>query len=233
MKISRKLNSPELWKPFPYAIDPTWRGGKLFYVLGLTRERVMGLVLFGGVTLIFILLSVWQLAAGSGAGLIRPSWLIFSITACFTASWLWSVYNSRKRSQVCINLADGQTQIQYHHKENAMMDCGEICVIVAQLAKQSDWSSKSFHPVVWVGEKFEGKYVNLVVIRAGSDFEVVGAFKSFDSALEFAEVVQSESGLEIIDDEMPELQLVDAQRSYGTKDSNALKQRFQSRPFRA
>tara|TARA_R110002073_G_scaffold336260_1_gene531420 strand:- start:180339 stop:181040 length:702 start_codon:yes stop_codon:yes gene_type:complete len=233
MKINRNTKIPELWKPFPYAIDPEWRDGKLFYVLGLTGERVMGLVLFGGVTLIFVLLSVWQVAAGSGGGLIRPSWLIFSITACFTASFLWSVYSSRKRSQVCVNLVDGQTQIQYQHKENAMVDHGEICVIIAQLAKQRDWPSKGFDFLVWAAQKFEGKDVNLVVIRAGSDFEIVGAFKSFDPALEFAQVVQSESGLEIVEDEMPELLLVDAQRSYGTEDSKAMKQRFQSQPFRA
>lgn len=233
MKINRFTHFPELWKPFPYAVNPERRGEKLFYSFRLTRERVMGLVLFGGITLIFVSLSVWQIATGSGGGLFRQGWFLFAITIILMGSFLWSVYNSRKQSQVCINLADGQTQIQYQHKENAELHIGDICVVISRISKQSDSPNKGINPFVRLLERAEGDDVNLVVIRAGSDFEVVGAFKSLDSAILFAQVVQSESGLEIVEDEMPALQIVEAERSHGTKDSKAMNMRFRSRPFRA
>lgn len=82
-------------------------------------------------------------------------------------------------------------------------------------------------------EKIERNSAHLVVIRNELDFEIVGAFKSLDTALEFAEIIQQETLLEIQDNDMPELRLVAGHPSYGfgSTDSKAIKTRFKSRAF--
>ncbi len=231
MKYGRYEEIPALWKPFPFAIRPKKKGAKLYYTLGRTRERIAGLVLLGFIALPFLLLSLRVLFAGvAGWAMLVSNVFLFSM-AGFTSVWfLWSLHTSRKKSQVCIDLESGQAQVQYQHKEDSGHAQGEICVLASErerVSKKTESKSLFF----WFVEKLEGDDVFLVVIRAGHDFEVVGAFKKLESAFEFAQTVHAESGLEIVDEEIPELHKVDGSRSYGTKDSKAMKKRFKSRPF--
>ena len=213
--------------------------GRVYYTFGLTRESVMGLVLLTSMSMILISVLIYAYFSVGMSRILQYMggvfWcgLVFALILYLIGTNIWMIYSARKQSQVCVWVETGQAQVQYSHKLSSAASSGTIRVVTAGLKKANETGRYGY--VGWIMKKLERKDVHLVVIRTQLDFEIVGAFKALNSAFDFAEKVQFETGLEVEEESMPELQTVEGHRSYGlgSKDTKAMNQRFRSRPFNA
>ncbi len=236
MRLDKQLGIPMLWKPVPYAIAPVRVGQRLYYAFGLTRERATGIGLLTILSLGMIALTVYVLKSQgsiSYTGAQSSIALLIFLTILCVGSTVWLVIVFGRRSQIYVPLDSGTAQIQYSYKLDSEFSSASILVQESQLQYGKSSRPGTGNLILKIFESMELRSVFLVVITIESDFEVVGAFKSIDAAFDFAGIIQAETGLEVVDRVLDELQFVSGNRAhgFGSSDKRALRKRHRSKPF--
>ena len=232
MRIDPSGQLPELWKPVPYAVAPTEVGSDVVYAFGHTKERLLGFVMLFLLVAPLLVWVGWMMSLPARSPARAASNLTLSLAvlvALFGIAFV--VVKMRRKSQVVVR--GQEVQVQYNTKAGSGWSRGRIVVQTSNLKASGNGGSGSLWLMLM--DKASRVKPHLVVIRNDDDFEIVGAFRSLDAAFDFAEIVQTETGLEVVEDEHAELGCVVGHRMLGpgSSDARALRRRDRSRPFRA
>jgi hypothetical protein len=239
MRIMRDTGEPYLWKSVPYAIEPVAENHQIYYAFGYNRSQFIGVGLFVFITLAALISSVIALGK-HGLGLaasVPGAYTTLSVLAVLLCVMLVLSYKAvvilLRRSQVCVHV-DGKTaQIQYNFRDG--LSASPAVIIVQSTVIESDGKPSIEERLLEkTNPSLVSRDVSLVVIANLNDFEIVGAFKSLETALDFAEIVQSQTGLDVVDQELSMLRSVSGGRGFGflSTDSRAIRKRHQAKPFK-
>jgi hypothetical protein len=226
MEIHKALGIPVLNSSVPYATAPAARDE--VFILYTRREngdsRILG---SWGVTFSCLLsFGVFFLGINAGWSYFFPvvqggsvstgMYFVLSLVIVTVFS-LWCLFFGTREIELHVNHSNGEVQVRRTKQPHSSVLPGAICTHSTKLVQnRSATSTKSI-----LGVRHEA---HLVVVHVGTTAMIMGAFKSAESAMSYAETVQQETRLPFteIDDERFEHSI--GFWAYGREDQWALNQ---------
>lgn len=236
MRLHKALNIPELVYPAPFACDPSYRDTSVCvytsrgsHQLRVASWLIIGVAIFGLAMAILTTLqgNLTTPVNSNYRGIHLPPWAMYPLGIALFFGGLISLRLSNHRSQLLVDRHTKRAQIQY--TTGTRSDSPEASITLTQSTLVTGSVMGTRNKSV---ETKQGQFT-IVAIDVAHDCYILGAFKSYEVAIEYAQEASQLTGLPISDRHNEELLRTAGERMYlfHSSDKHALRKRKRTKPM--